>query len=135
MKRPDVFSSLYIMSACCLTANSNPRPEAMAAAEAIKNARAERRKRPAAGGSDRPRAWRQPRHGRRTRPTRRSTSISRSRAGKPRPDVAAKWAANAPLTMVDQYVRRVWPSYYSIGIEIGTMDPSAGVESAAARRR
>ena len=25
MKRPDVFSSLYIMSACCLTANRNPR--------------------------------------------------------------------------------------------------------------
>src|SRR5207253_3474821 len=36
MKRPDVFSSLYIMSACCLTANTNPRPEAMAPAEAIK---------------------------------------------------------------------------------------------------
>ena len=36
MKRPDVFSSLYIMSACCLTANANPRPEAMAPAEAIK---------------------------------------------------------------------------------------------------
>ena len=25
MKRPDVFSSLYIMSACCLTANRNPK--------------------------------------------------------------------------------------------------------------
>jgi S-formylglutathione hydrolase FrmB len=36
MKRPDVFSSLYIMSACCLGANANPRPEAMAPAEAIK---------------------------------------------------------------------------------------------------
>jgi pimeloyl-ACP methyl ester carboxylesterase len=35
MKRPDVFSSLYILSACCLTANLNPRAEAMAAAEAV----------------------------------------------------------------------------------------------------
>src|SRR5579862_2187884 len=34
MKRPDVFSSLYVMSGCCLTA-ANPRPEAMAAAETI----------------------------------------------------------------------------------------------------
>ena len=36
MKRPDVFSSLYMLSACCLTAQINPRPEAMAAAEAIR---------------------------------------------------------------------------------------------------
>src|SRR5919204_5736628 len=36
MKRPDVFSSLYILSACCLTAQMNPRPEAMAASEAIR---------------------------------------------------------------------------------------------------
>ena len=36
MKRPDVFGALYIMSACCLTANSNPQPDAMKAAEAIK---------------------------------------------------------------------------------------------------
>ena len=34
--RPDVFMSLYIMSACCLTANRNPQPKTMAAAEAIK---------------------------------------------------------------------------------------------------
>ena len=36
MKRPDVFSALYVMSACCLTANRNPRPQAMATAEAIR---------------------------------------------------------------------------------------------------
>jgi S-formylglutathione hydrolase FrmB len=36
MKRPDVFMSLYVMSACCLTANRNPRPESMAQSEAIK---------------------------------------------------------------------------------------------------
>ena len=35
MKRPDVFFSLYLMSSCCLTANRNPQPDAMAAAEAI----------------------------------------------------------------------------------------------------
>src|SRR6185295_9806735 len=35
MKRPDVFSSLYLMSSCCLGAQLNPRPEQLAAAEAI----------------------------------------------------------------------------------------------------
>src|SRR5687767_1077133 len=35
MKRPDVFLSLYLMSSCCLTANRNPNPESMKAAEAI----------------------------------------------------------------------------------------------------
>jgi S-formylglutathione hydrolase len=121
MKRPDVFSSLYIMSACCLTANPNPRPEAMAAAEAIKTR--EQAEEAASGRGFGP-----------------STSLASAaawspnpsnpplyldlpfRGGKPRPDVAAKWAANAPLTMVDQYVASL-AKYYSIGIEIGTMDP------------
>jgi S-formylglutathione hydrolase FrmB len=35
MKRPDVFSSLYSLSACCLTAQLNPNPESMAASAAI----------------------------------------------------------------------------------------------------
>jgi S-formylglutathione hydrolase len=121
MKRPDVFSSLYVMSACCLTANPNPRREAMAAAEAIKTR--EQAEEAASGRGFGP-----------------STSLASGaawspnpsnpplyldlpfRGGKPRPDVAAKWAANAPLTMVDQYVASL-AKYYSIGIEIGTMDP------------
>src|SRR5438067_342378 len=36
MKRPDVFSALYLMSSCCLNAQTNPRPEAMAPAAAIR---------------------------------------------------------------------------------------------------
>src|SRR5579884_843450 len=36
MKRPDVFAALYIMSACCLDPRMDPRPEAMAASEAIR---------------------------------------------------------------------------------------------------
>src|SRR5207342_2819438 len=36
MKRSDVFSSLYVMSGCCLTAQLNPPPERMTAAEAIR---------------------------------------------------------------------------------------------------
>ena len=36
MKRPDVFMSLYSMSACCLAPTREPRPETMAESEAIK---------------------------------------------------------------------------------------------------
>jgi enterochelin esterase-like enzyme len=121
MKRSDVFSSLYIMSACCLTANPNTRPEAMAAVEAIKTR--EQAEEAASGRGFGP-----------------STSLASAAAwspnpanpplyldlpfkgGKPRPDIAAKWAANAPLTMLDQYLASL-NTYYSIAVEIGTMDP------------
>jgi S-formylglutathione hydrolase len=120
MKRPDVFSSLYIMSACCLTPNRNPRPEAMAAAEAIKTR--EQAEEAARGRGFGP-----------------SISLASAAAwspnpanpplyldlpikdGKVRPEIVAKWAANAPLTMVDQYDASL-KRFYAIGIEIGTMD-------------
>ena len=35
MKYPDVFSSIYVLSACCLTANLNPQGQAFAQAEAV----------------------------------------------------------------------------------------------------
>jgi S-formylglutathione hydrolase FrmB len=121
MKRSDVFSSLYIMSACCLTANPSPRPEAMAAVEAIKTR--EQAEEAASGRGFGP-----------------STTLASAAAwspnpsnpplyldlpfkgGKPRPDIAAKWTANAPLTMIDQNVESL-TKYYSIAVEIGTMDP------------
>src|SRR6266704_7002099 len=37
MKHPEVFSSLYAMSSCCLTANPNPGGRGGAQAEALKN--------------------------------------------------------------------------------------------------
>ena len=43
--------------------------------------------------------------------------------GKVRPEIVAKWAANAPLTMVDQYVAEPEPSIIRSAIEIGTKDP------------
>jgi enterochelin esterase-like enzyme len=120
MKRPDVFSSLYIMSACCLVANTNPRPEAMAAAEAIKTReQAEEAARAPGFGP--------------------SVSLASAAAwspnpnkpplyfdlpvkdGKVRPDIVAKWVANAPLTMLEHYVPAL-QSYYAIAIEVGTKD-------------
>jgi enterochelin esterase-like enzyme len=120
MKRPDVFSSLYIMSGCCLTANRNPRPEAMAAAEAIKTReQAEEAARAPGFGP--------------------STSLASAAAwssnpknpplyldlpvkdGKVRPEIVAKWVANAPVEMLDEHVSNL-QKYYAIAIDIGTAD-------------
>jgi S-formylglutathione hydrolase len=120
MKRPDVFFSLYIMSACCLTANRNPNPEAMAAAEAIKTrAQAEEAARaPGFGPSTSlasAAAW---------SPNPRNPPLYLDlpvKDGKVRPEIVAKWVANAPLEMLDQYAAGL-KSYYAIAIDIGTQD-------------
>ena len=41
--------------------------------------------------------------------------------GKVRPDIVAKWMANAPLEMLEQYVAGL-KKYYAIAIEVGTKD-------------
>jgi hypothetical protein len=108
------------MSACCLTANRNPQPEAMAAAEAITTrAQAEE-------------AGRGPGFGP-------SVNLASAAAWSPnpdnpplyldlpvkngmvQPDVVAKWVANAPLEMIDQYEQNL-KKYYAIAIDIGTED-------------
>ena len=120
MKRPDVFSSLYILSACCLNAQLNPRPEQIAAAEAI-------RTREAAEEAGRGRGF--------------GSSVTLASAaawspnpsnpplyldlpikdGRVRPEIVAKWAANAPLAMIDQYITSL-KAYHAIAIDIGTKD-------------
>jgi enterochelin esterase-like enzyme len=120
MKRPDVFMSLYIMSACCLSANRNPRPEGMAASEAIKTR--EQAEEAARGRGFGP-----------------STSLASAAAwspnpknpplyldlpvkdGKVRPEIVAKWVANSPIEMLDQYVENLG-KYYAIAIDIGLQD-------------
>jgi S-formylglutathione hydrolase FrmB len=120
MKRPDVFSSLYIMSACCLAPNTNPRTEAMAAAEAIKTrAQAEEAARAPGFGPSvslaSAAAW---------SPNPKNPPLYLDlpvKDGKVRPDIVAKWAANAPLEMLEHYVPGL-KSYYAIAIDIGTKD-------------
>ncbi|HEY1304666.1 MAG TPA: alpha/beta fold hydrolase [Vicinamibacterales bacterium] len=121
MKRPDVFMSLYIMSACCLSANRSPNPQAMAASEAIKTReQAEEAARAPGFGP--------------------STSLASAAAwspnpknpplfldlpvkdGKVRPEIVAKWVANSPLEMLEQHVDDL-KRYYAIAVEIGTKDP------------
>jgi enterochelin esterase-like enzyme len=121
MKRPDLFLSLYVMSACCLTADRNPRPEAMAAAEVITTrAQAEEAARaPGLGPSAllaAAAAW-SPNPG--NPPLFLDLPIANGRV---RPDVVAKWVANAPVEMLDQYASNL-QKYYAIAIEVGAADP------------
>jgi enterochelin esterase-like enzyme len=124
MKRPDVFSSLYILSACCLTANINPRPDAMAAAEAIRTREAAEEA--ARGRGNAPSttlafaaAWS-------PNPMRPPLYVDLPmQDGKVRPEIVAKWAANAPLAMIDQYIPNL-KAYHAIGMDIGTKDGLLG---------
>ena len=120
-KRPDVFLSLYLMSSCCLNANRNPNPQAMAASDAIKTR--EQAVDAAAAPGFGP-----------------STSLASAAAwsanpnnpplfldlpvkdGKVRPDIVAKWVANAPLETIDANVAAL-NRYYSVAVEVGLQDP------------
>jgi hypothetical protein len=44
------------------------------------------------------------------------------RDGKVRPDIVAKWVANAPLEMLEPYASNL-RKYYAVAIDIGTSDP------------
>ncbi len=115
MKHPDVFSSLYIMSPCCLSARTvNPANEK--ALEAVKTP---------ADSAGLPFGLR--------------AQLASAAAWSPNPkkpplyldlpvkdgvvqqDVLAKWAANAPLAFVDQYIGNL-RQYRAIAIDVGDQD-------------
>jgi enterochelin esterase-like enzyme len=124
MKRPDVFSSLYSMSACCLDANANPKPEALAPVEAIKTREQaeEAARAPGFGPSATlasAAAW---------SPNPNNPPLFLDlpvKDGKVRSDIVAKWTANAPLTMVERNVASL-QRFYNIAIDIGTKDSLIG---------
>ncbi len=118
MKHPDVFGSLYIMSPCCLA----PRGTSPASAELEKAAAAMTSP---ADGKDLPfftraqlataAAWS-------PNPAKPPLYLDLpTKDGVAQPDVLAKWAANAPLAMVDQYVGNL-RQYRALAIDVGDQD-------------
>jgi len=118
MKHSDVFGSLYIMSPCCLSARpaGNGNPEMAKTLEAVKSpadsvslpffARAQ-----LASAA----AW---------SPDPKNPPLYLdlpTKNGEPQPDVVAKWAANAPLAFVDQYVGNL-KQYRAISMDVGDQD-------------
>lgn len=116
MKYPGVFSSLYILSACCLTANLNPRPAGLAAAEAI-HSRADlaHANRGAMTMLAEAAAW---------SPDPKNPPFFfdlPSKDGQIQADVVARWVANAPLAMIDQYLPNL-RKYDAIAMDVGDKD-------------
>jgi enterochelin esterase-like enzyme len=116
MKHPETFGALYIMSPCCLSARDAPPPEAGAVTEAVKT------REEATKLDFLPRA-----------------TFAVAAAWSPNPkkppfyvdlptsngvverSVLARWAANAPLSMLDQYVFNL-RRYQAIAIDVGDRD-------------
>jgi enterochelin esterase-like enzyme len=126
MKHSDVFGSLYIMSPCCLAPRqAGPvNPETEKALEAVKTP-ADSAKLPfglraqLASAA----AW---------SPNPKNPPLYLdlpSKNGQVQPDVIAKWAANAPLAFVDQYIGNL-KQYRGIAIDVGDQD---GLRTGAAK--
>jgi enterochelin esterase-like enzyme len=117
MKHSDVFGSLYIMSPCCMSARGAGRGGATTeAALAAAKSPAEAAKIPgqattlAAAAAWSPNPKNPPLYF--DMPT---------KDGQVQPDVIAKWAANAPLAFVDQYIGNL-KQYKAIAMDVGDQD-------------
>lgn len=116
MKYPDVFGALYIMSPCCLSARGAPPAAMMKEIEAVKDpadstklswfARATLAS--AAAWSPNPK----------NPPLYVDLPV---KDGVEQPQILAKWAANAPLAMIDQYITNL-RQYRAISIDVGDQD-------------
>jgi S-formylglutathione hydrolase FrmB len=118
MKHADVFGSVYIMSPCCLSA----RPAGPANTELEKAVASAKSPADLAG---------LPFFGRAQLATAAAWSPNPknpplyldlpSKDGESRPDILAKWAANAPLAFIDQYIGGL-RQYKAIAIDVGDQD-------------
>ena len=118
MKHSDVFGSLYIMSPCCLAPRppGPPNPELEKTLEAVKTPE-DSAKLPffARAQIASAAAW---------SPDPKNPPLYLdlpTKNGAPQLDVLAKWAANAPLDFIDQYIGNL-RQYHAIFIDVGDQD-------------
>ena len=117
MKFPEVFSSIYILSACCLSPNPSVEGPAIPGIEAIPSA-AE-----VAKGDFATRAVFASAAAWSPNPDNPPFFLDLPWVnGERRPIVGYKWTANAPLAMIDQYITNL-RKLSAIGMDIGTQDP------------
>ena len=117
MKHADVFGSLYVMSPCCLSARPGPPDEAMIRMlEAVKSpADSAKLSFFARATLASAAAW---------SPNPDNPPLYLDLPGKDgqaRPEILAKWAANAPLAFVDQYIGEL-RRYRGIALDVGDKD-------------
>jgi enterochelin esterase-like enzyme len=145
MKYPDVYSSIYAMSSCCLMNNPQPpgagRGGAGAAAPANNDKQAAPAAPPAAAAANKDGKQAGGRGGRgggfantpmaeaaawSSNPKRPPLFFDQpTEDGKFRPEIAAKWVANSPLAMVDQYLGSL-KKFKAIAMDVGLQDGLAG---------
>lgn len=125
MKRPDTFGALYAMSSCCLM--NDPARGGDAILRAARE-RANAQDGPAPGVCPGPgggfanaicaqaAAWAP------NPDSPRFFDLPFNDAGEPEPAIAAKWLANSPLAMVDQYAASL-ARYRAIALDVGDSDP------------
>ncbi len=118
MKHPDVFGSLYIMSPCCLSARpaGPPNTELEKSLQEVKTPE-DSAKLPffARAQLATAAAW---------SPDPKNPPLYLdlpSKDGVVQPDILAKWAANAPLAFIDQYIDNL-REYHGISIDVGDQD-------------
>ena len=116
MKYPEVFGSLYIMSPCCMSAREAPSPPMAKALEAVKSpeesAKLDFFTRATLAAAA---AW---------SPDPKNPPLYLdlpTKDGVVQPSVLARWAANAPLAMIDQYIFNL-RQYHAIAIDVGDQD-------------
>jgi enterochelin esterase-like enzyme len=128
MKHPDVFGALYIMSPCCLSpmAGGGPGP-----ADQMKERAIAGEKKAAAAKSPADLAAQSPGFGAAQFATAAAWAPDPknpplyfdlpTKDGVPQPEIVAKFAANAPLAFVDQYIGNL-KQYRAISIDVGDQD-------------
>ena len=128
MKHPDIFGALYVMSPCCLSPmnGGGPGPADQMRERAIAN-----EKKVAAAKSPAQLAAESPGFGSVTFATAAAWAPDPknpplyfdlpTKDGVPQPDIMAKFAANAPLSFVDQYVDNL-KQYRAIALDVGDQD-------------
>jgi S-formylglutathione hydrolase len=114
MKNPGVFSSIYILSPCCMAANMNPRrsekAEAIRSAADLAQTDFGTRAQIASAA-----AW---------SPNPKNPPLFLDlpyKNGELQPDIVAKWAANAPLAMIEQYILNL-KKMHAIAMDAGDKD-------------
>jgi len=118
MKYADVFGSLYIMSPCCLSA----RGVGPNSADFEKTVQAMKAPSDSASLPFFPRAQLAVASAWSPNPKNPPLYLDLpTKDGVPQPDVLAKWAANAPLAFVDQYVGNL-REYRAIAMDVGDQD-------------
>src|SRR3984885_15261102 len=116
IKHPDVFGSLYIMSPCCLSPRVGANPANDKVLEAAKT--------PADSHSLSFFARAQLASAAAWSPDPKNPPLYLdlpTKDGVPQPEVIAKWAANAPLAFVDQYIDNL-RQYHAIAMDVGDQD-------------